>query len=120
MITPQLSNIIRRPIRDLYRDLYLRISITVKFLTWEVIYCRFNRHVVCETQLYRYARVVYYENYILNMELQKMCNYYATVRIEDKFNRNDCYGEINVIWSYNKNNKFQLLSYVIKIAVAIK
>lgn len=108
MITPQLSNVIRGPIRDLYRDLYPGISITVRLLTREVIYCRFNCHVVCETQLYRYT-CVYYENYILNMELQETCKYYASARIEGKFNRDDYYGEINVIRSCVR--KITILNY---------
>lgn len=120
MIASQLSNVIRRPIRDLYRDLYPGISITVRLLTREVIYCRFNCHVVCETQLYRHT-CVYYENYILNMELQETCKYYTTVRIEGKFNRDDYYGEINVSTSpSNKNNNSLLQLCVIKIMIAAK
>lgn len=117
MIASQLSNVIRRPIRDLYRDLYPGISITVRLLTWEVIYCRFNCHVVCETQLYRHT-CIYYENYILNMELQETCKYYTTARIEGKFNRNDYYGKINVIRLKNNNSLLQLC--VIKTMIAAK
>lgn len=51
---------------------------------------------------------IYHENYILNMELQETCKYYASARIEGKFNRDDYYGEINAIRPSNKNNNSQL------------